>query len=136
MSSIQAQSSAQSIDSVARSGQSRSAPQGLPILKNLFEERSMLVEDVWGLTIMPGSGINGKTLPPLLDTLLPLGLREIHLSGGKWGMGHMTFRRHDMGMSIDRDSEWGVWRTQEEQVRKIRELCDSMWIEYVATVSK
>lgn len=96
----------------------------------------MLVEDVWGLTVMPGSGINEKTLPPLLEALLPVGLREIHLSGGKWIMGDMAFKRDDMGMGIGHDTEWGVWRTQEGQVRKVRDLCDRLWTEYVATVAK
>jgi len=124
------------ISRILTSGQSRSALQGLPILKKLFKERNMLVEDVWGLTIMPGSGINGKTLPPLLEALLPTGLREIHLSGGKWVMSDMASKRDDMGMGVDRDTEWGVWRTQEDQVRRVRELCDRMWAEYVATLAK
>ncbi|KJA28512.1 hypothetical protein HYPSUDRAFT_33935 [Hypholoma sublateritium FD-334 SS-4] len=124
------------ISRILTSGQRRSAPQGLAIIKKLLEERNMLVGDMWGLTIMPGSGINGQTLPPLLEALLPVGLREIHLSGGKWVIDDIAFKRDDMGMGIDRDTEWGVWRTQEEQVRQVRELCDSLWAKYVATVAK
>ena len=34
------------------------------------------------IEIMPGSGINAKNVSDLLRTLLPLGIRSLHLSGG------------------------------------------------------
>lgn len=82
---------------------------------------------------MAGSGINENTLAPLLKVLLPAGLREIHLSGGEWVASDMVFKRSGMGMGIDGDAEWGIWRTQDDQVRKVREISDSMWNEFIAT---
>ncbi|KDR85695.1 hypothetical protein GALMADRAFT_234710 [Galerina marginata CBS 339.88] len=116
------------ISRILTSGHKPKAPDGLPLLKQLFQIRKEVVEDdVWGLTIMPGSGINSKTLPPLLDALLPLGLREVHLSGGKWVSGEMYFKQADMGMGIDQNTEWGVWRTEEDEVRKTKEIAKAVW---------
>ena len=95
----------------------------------------LVEDDAWGLTIMPGSGINNKTLPSILPSLLPLGLREIHLSGGKWTPGGMSFYRDGMGMGSGDDGEWRVWRTQESEVRKVREIADVAWKEYISTLA-
>jgi copper homeostasis protein len=84
---------------------------------------------------MPGSGINGKTLPALLEALLPLGLREFHLSGGKWVPNNMTFRRDCMGMGLDHSTEWDVWCTQEDEVKEVRQISDIMWKEFVSTIA-
>jgi len=122
------------ISRILTSGQKPKVQEGLPILQGLFKTRKELVEDdAWGLTIMPGSGINSKSLSSILSPLLPLGLREIHLSGGKWTPGGMVFHRDGMGMGSDDDGEWGVWRAQESEVRKVRELADVAWKEYIST---
>jgi copper homeostasis protein len=108
--------------------------EGLATLKALFGKRKELVEDdIWGLTIMPGSGINSTTLPPLLKALLPLGLREIHLSGGKMVPSSMSFRRDGMGMGAAENGEWVLWCTQEDEILKVRAIADTMWKEYVAS---
>ncbi|KAF8971685.1 copper homeostasis CutC domain-containing protein [Flammula alnicola] len=121
------------ISRILTSGHSSKAPEGLPILQKLFKTRKELVEDdVWGMTIMPGSGVNGKTLPSLLKALLPLGLTEIHLSGGVWIPSGMSFKKDGMGMSTENATEWGVWRTQEDEVRKAREIVDVTWKEFIA----
>lgn len=104
-------------------------------LKTLFDKRKELVEDdTWGLTIMPGSGINSTTLPSLLKVLLPLGLREIHLSGGKMVSSSMSFRRDGMGMGGGGNEDWTVWCTQGEEVLRVKTIADKMWKEYVATI--
>jgi copper homeostasis protein len=126
-----------SLTKVHDSGQKANVQEGVPVLEGLFKTRKELVEDdAWGLTIMPGSGINNKTLTSILASLLPLGLREIHLSGGKWTLGGMVFRRDGMGMGSGDDGEWGVWRTQESEVRKVREMADVAWKEYISDIVK
>ncbi|CAA7264804.1 unnamed protein product [Cyclocybe aegerita] len=120
------------ISRILTSGHKSKAPEGLSTLRTLFKARNELVEDdAWGLTIMPGSGVNVKTLPTLLRDLLPLGVREIHLSGGEWKPGSMVFKKKGMGMGANQDTEWAVWRTQEDSVRHTRDVADSMWDEYV-----
>jgi len=82
------------------------------------------------MQIMPGSGLNATTLPPILHALIPLGVREVHLSGGGWRPGGATeFRREGMGMGAGGEHEWSVWKTSEENVRAARKVCDTIWEE-------
>lgn len=71
--------------------------------------------------ILPGSGINISTIPILCEALLPRGLKEIHLSGGKWIDGRSAYRPDGMGMG-----DWNIWRTDEEAIRKVRNFVDSI----------
>lgn len=81
-------------------------------------------------TILVGSGVNARTIGPLLEELLPCGLREVHLSGGGWVASEMGFRRPGLGMGIGGDGEWGVWRTSEERIREVRTLADAAWKDF------
>ena len=80
---------------------------------------------------MPGSGINATTVGPIVDSLLPLGVREIHLSGARWVEGDAVFRREGMGMGAGTTQEWRVWLTDEEIVRKVRGIVDAHWERFV-----
>ncbi|KAJ7597480.1 copper homeostasis CutC domain-containing protein [Mycena floridula] len=114
-----------SIEGVSRiltSGQCPRAVDALKILKALFVEAANL--DSCHLTVMPGSGINGATIEPILESLAPAGLRELHLSGGRWIQGDMSFRRRGLGMGINEDVEWSIWRTAVPLVREIRQTVD------------
>jgi copper homeostasis protein len=108
------------------SGHGKAAHLALPMLEELFDEAKSLVEDeVWGLTLMPGSGINAKSVAIVLESLLPRGLCEIHLSGGKWVESEMEFRRDGMGMGSGGEGDWGIWVTQEDEIRRVREVADA-----------
>ncbi|KAF5385066.1 hypothetical protein D9615_001252 [Tricholomella constricta] len=101
------------------SGQGELVPEALSTLESLFRTTKELIEDEpWGLSILPGSGINPKTVGPVLDALLPLGLREIHLSAGNWTEGGMSYKREGMSMGIGGDGDWGVWMTDGQKVRE------------------
>jgi copper homeostasis protein len=105
--------------------------EGLPALDTIFKTRKSIIEDeAWGLAIMPGSGINGTTLPKLLRTFLPLNLREVHLSGGRWMQSEMTFKRSGMGLGAGKEGEMAAWRTDEQEIRLVRDIADEMWREY------
>ncbi|KAF5352725.1 hypothetical protein D9756_005879 [Leucocoprinus leucothites] len=113
------------VSRVLTSGQETTVGQGLTRLESLFHLSKTLTDhEVWGLTILPGSGINAKTAPEVLARLLPLGLREIHLSGGQWVSNGMSFRRPNMGMGLGGESDWGVWRAQADKVREVRRIVD------------
>ncbi|KAG5647745.1 hypothetical protein DXG03_008468 [Asterophora parasitica] len=114
------------ISRILTSGQGKSVPEALSTLESLFRTTRDLIEnEPWGLSILPGSGINPETVGPILDALLPLGLREIHLSGGGWIQGDMAFKREGMGMGVGGDGEWGVWTTDGVKVREVREIADA-----------
>lgn len=103
----------------------------LSTMEIIFQTRkSIIADEAWGLAIMPGSGINEATLPKLLQTLLPLDLREIHLSGGKWLPSEMLFKRSGMDLGAGKAGEMGVWRTEEHEIRFVREIADAMWRDY------
>lgn len=114
------------------SGQEATVAEALPKLETLFNlSRALTDSEVWGLTILPGSGINSKTVSEILSRLLPLGLKEIHLSGGQWVPNDMAFKRPDMGMGFGGESDWGIWRTQTDEVREVRRIVDEMLAEFI-----
>ncbi|KAF8078932.1 copper homeostasis protein cutC [Lyophyllum atratum] len=116
------------ISRILTSGQGKSVPGALPTLESLFRATRALIEnEPCGLTILPGSGINPQTVGPILDSLLPLGLQEIHLSGGHWKEGGMSFKREGMGMGTGGAGDWGVWVTDAQIVREVREIVDARW---------
>ena len=104
----------------SRSGQSVSAPAGLPVLRELLQR----LQRTGGPTILPGAGINPGTICHVLDHLLPYGLKEIHLSGGKWVDGGMVHRRDGMGMGTGAEGQWGVWQTDGNVIREVRRIAD------------
>ncbi|KAG6817939.1 hypothetical protein H0H87_012407 [Tephrocybe sp. NHM501043] len=116
------------ISRILTSGQGKTAHDALSTLTSLFNTTKELIEDEpWGLTIIPGSGINPITVAPILDTLLPFGLQEIHLSGSRWIQGDMKFKREGMGMGVGGDGEWGVWIVDGEKVSEVRNIADERW---------
>ncbi|KAG6889991.1 hypothetical protein C0995_012951 [Termitomyces sp. Mi166 len=116
------------ISRILTSGQGKTAPEALDTLESLFRMTKELVEDEpWGLTILPGSGINPTTIASVLGALLPLGLQEIHLSGSRWIDGGVSFRREGMGMGIGDEGEWGIWMVDGEKVSEVRDIADKCW---------
>lgn len=79
------------------------------------------------ITILAGSGINPATVGSLLQEILPSGLEEIHLSGGRWVEGDMWHRPEDLGMGVI-GHEWSIWRTSEAAIRDVRMQADSFWV--------
>jgi hypothetical protein len=107
-------------------GQKAVTPDSLAVIQDLLERASAAEADGGSLTIMPGSGINADTIHDVLSTLLPHGLREVHLSAGTWVPSAMRFRRPDMGMGVGGAGEWGIWRTRESIVRAVRTAIDDV----------
>ncbi|KAG5722786.1 Copper homeostasis protein cutC like protein [Termitomyces sp. T112] len=119
------------ISRILTSGHGKTAPDALATLQSFFLMTKELIEDKpWGLTVLPGSGVNPTTITPILDALLPLGLQEIHLSGSHWIDGGMSFRREGMGMGAGGEGEWGIWMVDREKVSEVREIADKYWESY------
>ena len=92
-----------------------SSPEALKALTWMFDSASPLTT-----RILPGSCINISTIPILCEALSSHGLKEIHLSGGKWVDGRCAYRPDEMGMGV-----WSIWRTDEGAIRKVRNFVDS-----------
>jgi copper homeostasis protein len=105
---------------LTRSGQSVSAPAGLHVLQELLQRS----QKNGGPLILPGAGINPGTVHHVLENLLPYGLKEIHLSGGKWVEGQMAHRPVGMDMSASEENEWKVWLTDGDTIREVRSVAD------------
>jgi copper homeostasis protein CutC len=103
------------------SGQSTSVPMGLPVLQMLLQ-RSQTGD---GPVILPGAGVNPGSIRAVLDSLLPYGLKEIHMSGGRWSESEMVYRSEGMGMGASVQREWGIWQTDGNSVREVRSIADS-----------
>ncbi|CAL1694419.1 unnamed protein product [Somion occarium] len=115
------------ITGILTSGHQKTAPEASLAIRGLLQHASTLNrEREIPLTILPGSGINPTTVCPLLKELLPIGLREIHLSAGNWVPTEMRYRRNGMGMGVGGEGEWGIWKTKEEKVREVRAIVDSV----------
>ncbi|KAH9980496.1 copper homeostasis CutC domain-containing protein [Russula compacta] len=106
---------------ILTSGQSMSAPAGLDVLRELLQRSQMN----GGPAILPGAGINPGTIRNALDYLLPYGLKEIHLSGGRWVDGRMVHRPVGMGMGVNPEKEWDIWLTDGEIIREVRFITDA-----------
>ncbi|KZT73324.1 hypothetical protein DAEQUDRAFT_684282 [Daedalea quercina L-15889] len=101
-------------------------PAALANLTSLFramneDDQHLDYDTARGLGILPGSGVSPSTIRSVLQELLPLGLRQIHMSGGRWLPGEAQYRRAGMGMGVG-DGEWAVWRTSEERVREVAQI--------------
>ena len=102
------------------SGQSVSAPAGLHVLRELLQRS----QKNGGPVILPGAGINPGTVHHVLENLMPCGLKEVHLSGGKWVEGQMVHRPVGMGMGPSEEKEWKVWLTDGDTIRDVRTVAD------------
>jgi copper homeostasis protein len=58
---------------------------------------------------------------------LPYGLKELHLSGGKWVEGQMGHRPVGMGMGASEEKEWEVWLTDGDTIREVRTVADDQY---------
>jgi copper homeostasis protein len=106
------------------SGGMNSAPEALPTLQSLCcKAQNAGDRSCVNLTILPGSGINSKTVRGVLDALLPCGLQEIHLSGGRWEDSSMAYRPEYVTLGT---TDWVIWRTHEESIREVRAIADEL----------
>ncbi|KAK7058435.1 hypothetical protein VNI00_002069 [Paramarasmius palmivorus] len=110
------------IQRLSSSGQAVSVVQSLPVVKMLIETS----KDQQGPVIMPGSGVNARSVEEVVECLGPFGLLEIHMSGGGWLESGMSHRPEGMGMGASEAKEWCIWRTSESSVRQVREKLDRL----------
>jgi len=105
-----------SVTRILTSGQSVSAPAGLHVLRELLQRS----QKNGGPVILPGAGINPGTVGHVLESLLPYGLKEVHLSGGKWVEGQMVHRPVGMGMGASEEKAWKVWLTDGDTIGEVK----------------
>lgn len=102
------------IDTILTSGQKDSWKAGLPLLKQLDEMAKSS-----DLQIMAGAGVNADAIKTMLAET---DIHCFHMSGKEVLESGMTYRNPDVHMGIPGFSEFQVWQTSAEEIRKAKEV--------------
>lgn len=104
------------IGTILTSGQRSSYEEGSELLSELIARAGEQV------TIMPGGGVSPETLLRMDDVLHA---RAYHMSGKIVQQSRMTYRREGVGMGLPTFSEFEIWQTAEDKVRRARRVLDN-----------
>ena len=110
-------SKALGLATILTSGQAASAPAGAALLRQLVDAAGNDIE------ILVGAGVTPQNLPALAAAT---GSHAFHLSGKKVLSSRMTFRREGVPMGLPGFSEFEVWQTDEETIRKARNALNTL----------
>lgn len=103
------------IDTILTSGQKNVCTLGADLLKELVEKSAGRI------TIQAGSGVNAEVIR---EVHKKTGAAAFHMSGKKTLDSAMTYRKEGVNMGLPSLSEFEVWRTDEEEIRKARKVLD------------
>lgn len=96
-------------DTILTSGQQNNAWNGRELLAALQQKANNRIE------ILAGGGIHDKTIEKLIRETH---ITSYHMSGKTVTDSRMTFRREGVPMGLPGFSEFDIWQTSEEEVRK------------------
>lgn len=102
------------IKTILTSGQKAQAVSAVDLLSELSEKAT--------LEIMPGGGISLETIPVFLEKTK---VSALHMSGKKIVESEMVYRKEGVPMGLPMASEYSLWRTNGEEIKKVRQLLDS-----------
>lgn len=105
------------IHTVLTSGQGNTCGEGREVLKNLVQQAGN------GLSIMVGSGVNAEVIREMADYT---GATAFHMSGKETLESDMEYRREGVCMGLPVASEYVLWRTKEEEIRRARRVLDGL----------
>ncbi|MCI6467600.1 MAG: copper homeostasis protein CutC [Faecalicatena sp.] len=103
------------IHTILTSGQEESALAGAGLLRRLNEAAAGRIH------ILVGAGVNSGNLEELCRVT---GLNQFHMSGKKVLDSSMKYRREGVPMGLPGISEFSIWRTEEEEIRKAVEVLE------------
>lgn len=103
------------ISTILTSGQKNTAMEGKDLLCTLVKEAGNDID------IMIGSGVKAS----VIEELAPLtGATTFHMSGKITLDSPMIYRKDDVSMGLPLVSEYTLWQTSAEEIRKAREVLD------------
>lgn len=105
------------LSTILTSGQAASAPAGASLLRQLVDAAGQDIE------ILVGAGVSPANLPALAAET---GAHAFHMSGKQVLDSRMTFRREGVPMGLPGFSEFEVWQTSKETIRKARRVLDNL----------
>lgn len=103
------------IRTILTSGQKNNCIDGKELLKQLVKRADNDIE------IMIGSGVNAEVISQLLSYT---DATVFHMSGKKDIESQMIYRNEEVSMGLSVMSEYAIWRTDEEKIRKARIVLD------------
>lgn len=101
------------IHRILTSGQANTALEGVELLRELEKKADGRVK------LLAGSGVNEKNIGELYEKT---GILEYHLSGKKVLESGMKFRKEGVSMGLPSMSEYEIWRTDGEKIRRAIEV--------------
>lgn len=101
------------VDTILTSGQKSCAWQGKMLLSELVERAAGRIDILAGAGVAPDN---------IRDIALYTGVTSFHMSGKKVLQSSMDFRREGVPMGIPGFSEYEIWQTDVEQVRKASDV--------------
>lgn len=104
------------IDTVLTSGQKNTALEGAELLKELVKQAGNEID------ILIGSGVKDSVIQSLASST---GATSFHMSGKITLESPMTYRKEDVSMGLPLVSEYTLWQTSEQEVRKARTVLNS-----------
>lgn len=105
------------IGTILTSGQQNSFQKGKETLKELVRRAG---DDV---SIMAGAGVTPETLE---SSAKEIGAKAYHMSGKITLDSSMRYRKEGVNMGLPALSEFEIWRTDEAQIRKARQILDAL----------
>lgn len=106
---------AHGIDAILTSGQADTCLQGKACIKELIQRSQEQIQ------ILVGSGVGPDVLEELIaDT----GACAFHMSGKEVLDSPMVYRKPNVHMGLESISEYDIWRTKEENVRRAVEILE------------
>ena len=105
------------IDTILTSGQKNICTLGTDLLKDLVDRSAGRI------VIQVGSGVNADVIEEVYPKT---GARAYHMSGKITLDSTMKYRKEGVNMGLPSISEYEIWRTDEEAVRKARQVLDRL----------
>lgn len=105
------------VDTILTSGQESSCMKGCDMIKKMVDAAG---DD---MTILVGAGVSAAVLAELYEKT---GARAYHMSGKIAKNSLMKFRRESVNMGLPGISEYEIWETSKENIRKAREILNHL----------
>lgn len=103
------------IHTILTSGQKQTCVEGKELLKELVQNAGEEIE------VLVGSGLKAENVREMINYT---GARAYHLSGKKEKESQMIYRHQEVSMGLPILSEYVIWETEEEEIRKVRRIID------------
>ncbi len=105
------------IDTILTSGQAATAPEGIPLLKDLHQQAAGRIH------LLAGSGVNAGNIRRIHEAT---GITHFHLSGKRSEPGPMVFRRAGVPMGLPMASEFDRQYTDANAVKAALDVLTSL----------